>query len=101
MVATIREGDHQHFSASLQGYLPKEEHGLLSLLSRNVEKVTKGRRLAVEHVLDMLTAGDSPAEILAAYPWHEKICASLDSLSISTLQRESYAFDLGTPISLR
>jgi len=33
--------------------------------------IIRGRRLAVEHVLDMLTAGDSPAEILAAYPWLE------------------------------
>ncbi len=31
----------------------------------------RGRRLAVEHVLDMLAAGDTPAEILDAYPWLE------------------------------
>ena len=31
----------------------------------------RGHRLAVEHILDMLTAGDTPAEILAAYPWLE------------------------------
>jgi uncharacterized protein (DUF433 family) len=30
-----------------------------------------GRRLAVEHVLDMLAAGDSPGEILQGYPWLE------------------------------
>lgn len=28
----------------------------------------KGHRLAVEHVLAMLAAGDTPADILAAYP---------------------------------
>ncbi len=33
--------------------------------------VVRGRRLAVEHVLGMLAAGDSPEDILAAYPWLE------------------------------
>jgi uncharacterized protein (DUF433 family) len=31
----------------------------------------RGRRLAVEHVLDMLVAGDTPQTLLAAYPWLE------------------------------
>jgi uncharacterized protein (DUF433 family) len=31
--------------------------------------VIRGRRLAVEHVLGMLGAGDSPETILAGYPW--------------------------------
>lgn len=31
----------------------------------------RGRRLAVEHVLDMLAAGDEPSTILAGYPWLE------------------------------
>lgn len=30
-----------------------------------------GRRLAVEHVLGMLAAGDSQEDILQAYPWME------------------------------
>jgi uncharacterized protein (DUF433 family) len=30
-----------------------------------------GRRLAVEHVLGMLAAGDSHEDILQAYPWLE------------------------------
>jgi uncharacterized protein (DUF433 family) len=34
--------------------------------------IIRGRRLAVEHVLDMLTAGDTQEEILAAYPWMEQ-----------------------------
>jgi len=34
--------------------------------------IIRGRRLAVEHVLDMLTAGDDPATILAGYPWLER-----------------------------
>jgi uncharacterized protein (DUF433 family) len=33
--------------------------------------VIRGRRLAVEHVLDMLAAGDEPATILKGYPWLE------------------------------
>ncbi len=33
--------------------------------------IIRGRRLAVEHVLDMLAAGDDPATILMGYPWLE------------------------------
>jgi uncharacterized protein (DUF433 family) len=33
--------------------------------------VIRGRRLAVEHVLGMLAAGDSSEDVLAAYPWLE------------------------------
>lgn len=33
--------------------------------------VIRGRRLAVEHVLEMLAAGDDPATILRGYPWLE------------------------------
>lgn len=33
--------------------------------------IIRGRRLAVEHVLGMLAAGDRPEEILDAYPWLE------------------------------
>jgi uncharacterized protein (DUF433 family) len=33
--------------------------------------IIRGRRLAVEHVLDMLAAGDSPGTILSGYPWLE------------------------------
>ena len=31
--------------------------------------IIRGRRLAVEHVLGMLAAGDTPETILEAYPW--------------------------------
>jgi len=31
----------------------------------------RGRRLAVEHVLSMLAAGDTPETILEGYPWLE------------------------------
>lgn len=31
--------------------------------------IVRGHRLAVEHILGMLAAGDSPSDILAAYPF--------------------------------
>jgi uncharacterized protein (DUF433 family) len=33
--------------------------------------IIRGRRLAVEHILGMLAAGDVPDRILAGYPWLE------------------------------
>lgn len=33
--------------------------------------IIRGRRLAVEHVLGMLAAGDTTDDLLAAYPWLE------------------------------
>lgn len=33
--------------------------------------VIRGRRLAVEHILGMLAAGDSVDTVLAGYPWLE------------------------------
>ena len=34
--------------------------------------IIRGRRLAVEHVLGMLAAGDSADDLLRAYPWLER-----------------------------
>lgn len=34
--------------------------------------IIRGRRLAVEHVLGMLAAGDAPEVLLQGYPWLEK-----------------------------
>lgn len=34
--------------------------------------IIRGRRLAVEHILGMLAAGDTPETILAHYPWLER-----------------------------
>jgi uncharacterized protein (DUF433 family) len=34
--------------------------------------IIRGHRLAVEHVLDMLSAGDDMATILEGYPWMER-----------------------------
>ncbi len=33
--------------------------------------IIRGRRLAVEHVLGMLAAGDTPETVLQNYPWLE------------------------------
>lgn len=35
------------------------------------EPIVRGRRLAVEHVLGMLAAGDSFETLLGGYPWLE------------------------------
>lgn len=34
--------------------------------------ILRGRRVAVEHILDMLAAGDDAATILSGYPFLEK-----------------------------
>ena len=34
--------------------------------------IVRGRRLAVEHVLRMLAAGDTVDDLLRAYPWLER-----------------------------
>ncbi len=34
--------------------------------------IIRGRRLAVEHVVEMLAAGDTPETILEGYPWLER-----------------------------
>ncbi len=33
--------------------------------------IIRGHRLAVEHILGMLAAGDTPETLLKAYPWLE------------------------------
>ena len=34
--------------------------------------IVRGRRIAVEHILGMLAAGDTPEEIVESYPFLEK-----------------------------
>ena len=53
-----------------------DEHTLLQRITINPKifggkPIIRGRRLAVEHVLGMLAAGDMPATILEGYPWLE------------------------------
>jgi uncharacterized protein (DUF433 family) len=54
-----------------------DEHKLLERITVNPQifagkPIIRGRRLAVEHVLGMLAAGDSVDEILKGYPWLER-----------------------------
>ena len=54
-----------------------QEQELLSRITFNPEifsgkPIIRGHRLAVEHVLGMLAAGDTPADLLVAYPWLEQ-----------------------------
>ena len=53
------------------------EHELLQRITINAaifggKAIIRGRRLAVEHVLGMLGAGDSVETILEGYPWLER-----------------------------
>ena len=53
-----------------------DEERLLERITVNPEifggkPIIRGRRLAVEHVLGMLAAGDTPETILEGYPWLE------------------------------
>jgi uncharacterized protein (DUF433 family) len=53
-----------------------EEEKLLERITVNPnifggKPIIRGHRLAVEHVLGMLAAGDSPETILSGYPWLE------------------------------
>jgi len=50
------------------------EAGLLTRITTNPDifggkPIIRGRRLAVEHVLGMLAAGDTPETILEGYAW--------------------------------
>jgi len=53
-----------------------DEHRLLERITTNPKifggkAIIRGRRLAVEHVLGMMAAGDSPEILLEGYPWLE------------------------------
>jgi uncharacterized protein (DUF433 family) len=61
----------------MPGYtFPVEEKALLQRIMVNPaifagKPIIRGRRLAVEHVLGMLAAGDTSETILEGYPWLE------------------------------
>ena len=55
---------------------PLDEDELLRRITVNPEifggkPIIRGRRMAVEHVLGLMAAGDSVETILAGYPWLE------------------------------
>lgn len=54
-----------------------DEAALLARITTNPaifqgKPIIRGRRLAVEHVLAMLAAGDTQDDLLRAYPWLER-----------------------------
>ena len=54
-----------------------DENKLLERISVNPQifggkPIIRGRRLAVEHILGMLAAGDTTETILAGYPWLQR-----------------------------
>ena len=54
-----------------------DENKLLERITVNPQifggkPIIRGRRLAVEHILGMLAAGDAPETILAGYPWLQR-----------------------------
>ena len=54
-----------------------DEKKLLERITVNTQifrgkPIIRGRRLAVEHVLGMMAAGDTVEDILKAYPWLER-----------------------------
>ncbi|MCC6319842.1 MAG: DUF433 domain-containing protein [Phycisphaerales bacterium] len=56
---------------------PDREADLLKRITFNPEifggkAIVRGRRLAVEHVLSLLGAGDTEETLLAEYPWLER-----------------------------
>ena len=57
--------------------LRPQEHQLLARITTDPaifggKPIIRGRRLAVEHVLGMLAAGDSVETLLAAYPFLQR-----------------------------
>ena len=56
--------------------MPNREDALLQRITVNPaifggKPIVRGRRLAVEHVLGMLAAGDSVETLLSEFPWLE------------------------------
>lgn len=54
-----------------------DENKLLERITVNPQifggkPIIRGRRLAVEHILGMLAAGDTTETILAGYPWLQR-----------------------------
>ena len=62
--------------------------------------IIRGRRLAVEHVLGMLAAGDTPDMILQGYPWLEmddiKACLVYARRVVGHERVEPFLLETGT-----
>jgi uncharacterized protein (DUF433 family) len=65
-----------HYHHLSQGPIVDEQQLLARItVNPNIfggKPIIRGRRLAVEHVLGMLAAGDTPDILLEGYPWLEK-----------------------------
>jgi uncharacterized protein (DUF433 family) len=62
--------------SATEGAKAMDEKTLLTRITVNPaifggKPIIRGRRLAVEHLLGMLAAGDTPETILEGYPWLE------------------------------
>ena len=82
-----------------------EENRLLERITVNPKifggkPIIRGRRLAVEHVLGMLAAGDTPEIILGGYPWLEmddiKACLVYAHRLVSHERVEPFLMNTGT-----
>ena len=82
-----------------------EENRLLERITVNPKifggkPIIRGRRLAVEHVLGMLAAGDTPEIILGGYPWLEmddiKACLVYAHRLVSHERVEPFLMETGT-----
>ena len=70
------------------------ERALLERITFNPEifggkPIIRGHRLAVEHILGMLAAGDTPETLLEGYPWLERA----DILAALVYARRSIAHE--------
>ena len=77
-------------------------HDLLARITVNPaifggKPIVRGRRLAVEHVLGMLAAGDDVDTILEGYPWLERedVLACIEYARRLVGHEQIEPFDLG------
>jgi uncharacterized protein (DUF433 family) len=87
------------------GRCPMDENKLLERIAVNPKifggkPIIRGRRLAVEHVLGMLAAGDTPETILQGYPWLEmddiKACLVYARRLVAHERVEPFLLETGT-----
>jgi uncharacterized protein (DUF433 family) len=70
-------GAGERFSSPVSNEVTMHEDELLKRITANPaifggKPIVRGRRLAVEHILGMLAAGDTADTILKGYPWLER-----------------------------
>ena len=79
-----------------------DEQRLLARITVNADvfggkPIIRGRRLAVEHVISMLAAGDTAETILEGYPWLKPETSRLASCT----QSGSWAMSASSPLSAK